>query len=387
MHVRATLVLLCVLVTRTLQEDGDKVFMPEAVFGDNCTTEGKHCIKTANCVDSQCVCPENYKGNGLIACVKKNEFLCEASLDPFIVAFGGMKSILTLPCRYRLTNFFVPYDNGNFQFCSIEVFAQTSVTVYGAYYQKGVDVNIAIGNFNKQDEIVSLDVKKLKVVDDDIVRFIMFGDHSQDSPWGKGMTENWNGLDLFHYYDPIDNFAVLDGCGAAIKFRPYNFSMDDPVQKFKPGIAIQAPANATFPSTMGGLPSLCASPYDNPEIFDELKKARKLLNTDAAFIYNVLLLGINQTASTRGDYHVGCTNSISTFQTCMDREAAVNFCCRILYNVRIMKCLMEKEINMMDTFLKCLEYKCKNACDAFVTILAPCSRKYKPFRDIECGKH
>ncbi|XP_076441481.1 uncharacterized protein LOC143280640 isoform X2 [Babylonia areolata] len=270
---------------------------------------------------------------------------------------------MTLPCRHRLSRFVTPntgIGGRELSFCSFEVFALTQVSNEGQFYQLGVEVNIGLGDLLQQ-MFTSVDVKKLGIGYKGLYTFTAEGRVSQ-TPWGNAVHETFNGVSVYCRFDPVDNFAeiLVPECDTAVKFRPFNFSEDGSVQRFKPGITIQAPVQGTFDPQFGGYPaSLCGLPDDTRAMYKKAKR-RPLKDTEAALTFNLLTVAVPQGDEFfYGAYDDECEAASQTLSVCLDRRLAVQFCNElILADPTNLRCLVKKAINPMGTFDKCLKFMC-----------------------------
>ncbi|XP_076441328.1 uncharacterized protein LOC143280531 [Babylonia areolata] len=224
------------------------------------------------------------------------------------------------------------------------------------------------------------------IAEDDIYKYLVSADHST-SPLGGSVHENWNGISVECYFDPEDNFAVVwvPECRTSVYFRPYNYSRDNPVQAFKPGIVIQAPDTATVPRRVGGFPgSLCARPQDDPDIFTDLVRSHRLRGPSTALTYEMLIVRVDQSG---GEYDLECSLAQEVISHCYNREEAINACNRIFTHKPTFSCLVKYGVNVMLTFTDCLLYFCfgeAEPCRVFTTNLNKCSKTHRFLSDIEC---
>ncbi|KAK7508450.1 hypothetical protein BaRGS_00000016, partial [Batillaria attramentaria] len=329
-----------------------------------CTKLGRLCIKEADCVDKNCVCPE--QGSGEFACADDEDFLCEVTADPHVNAYGHARGSLFWPCRYRLTRFVTPLEGGvpGWSSCSFEVFGVNWVNQRGRYYARAVEISLAIGDMAQQvfiqQDIVKFDINYLGIADS----------LGHNAPWGSGPNPDvWNDIEIICTFDDEDMFAILDipRCNVQIKFRPHNPDDEPGPQRKVPGISIETGQNTGF----GFGWSLCGETLlqgDGPDLYSKRAEELGLDNVNQVLLFEALSQELDQVAlvSTAENLipdPVQCTNSIELFNNCGGgvgpKVEAIRCCHKILKRKKTVKCLGKD--NVLQAFNDCLEVSCH--CD------------------------
>ncbi|XP_076462586.1 uncharacterized protein LOC143294951 [Babylonia areolata] len=349
----------------------------EGESGVRCTHIHRHCLTDIPCIKEKCVCPEGFKGNGEFECIENANFLCVVSADPHVFAFGGARSDVDLPCRYRLTRFVTDHRTAAtpHAYCSVEVYATNELNL-GQYYVRSVHISLGITDSGQQVH-EQFEIKKFGVSDDQIFQFLSNVNKTR-TLWGFSLHETINGVDVFPTFDKDNNFAVLwvPECGTRIKYRAYDRTRHR--QPLLPGVSIMAPSDMSFVTGYGHYPhSLCGTDKDDRQLYNRRAKELGLRNRDEAVIFDIL----SEMAPQQGNpKELECVAAMQAFKNSQNKVADVRFCAPILTNTKTRKCVVKGGPQPIEAFTICLNFRqfgLPADCNALNDIRAACGDRWK----------
>lgn len=193
--------------------------------------KNRRCIKKATCdAKKTCQCPNNYKGNGKLGCVKEEEMAIYLQADPQLKNLLGETIPIQTPCPYRLLKYNTPDLN------RVEIYADNHLYIGGNFYANRLEARFFIKKENSNFSVLIEGT-----ADNGVYKFKEWRKGDNDITWTTPNedTEVVNELEIKISYDVVDNFATIDAedsFGLFVRFRPAEANKE--IQLQVPGIVI-----------------------------------------------------------------------------------------------------------------------------------------------------
>jgi len=198
-----------------------------------------HCLKDeASCVNHRgvdlCRCDAaDKKGDGSLACFRKDCFYGMIRSEPFVHTYDRITYQLNLPCRFLATKFtsrlktkyHEPGDRVGV--CECDVFSWQRKQK-GKFYPHGFDASCQIARTDSAiHNVTGFSIRKYGVGRDGNYDVVIesVDEYRPNGPWlNQSITVNNHGIVTECQYDFENNRAVIDArsCGLEVQFRPFD---------------------------------------------------------------------------------------------------------------------------------------------------------------------